>query len=112
MSVRNNHKGKHEKYEGLIAKCKSLTPTRTAVAYPCDRDSLRAATEAADIDLIAPILVGPRTRITVLAREHAIDISGIEIVDAPHSEAAAALAVELIRKGRADALMKGSLHTD
>jgi len=102
----------HEKYEQLIARCKSLPPTRTAVAHPCDESSLRAAAEAAEAGLIAPILVGPRARIEALAREHGIDISKYEIVDAPHSEASAAAAVALVREGRAEALMKGSLHTD
>src|SRR6185436_3060092 len=58
------------------------------------------------------ILVGPRERIESIARENNIDLSGVEIVDASYSEASAAKAVELVRQGRADALMKGSLHTD
>ena len=103
---------KHEKYERLIARCKSLPPTRTAVAHPCDESSLRAAIDAAKAGLIAPILVGPRARIEAVAKQHGIDISNVEIVDAPHSEASAAAAVALVREGRAEALMKGSLHTD
>jgi phosphate acetyltransferase len=103
---------KHEKYERLIARCKSLPPTRTAVAHPCDESSLRAAIDAAKAGLIAPILVGPHVRIEAVAKEHGIDISNLEIVDAPHSEASAAAAVALVREGKAEALMKGSLHTD
>src|SRR4051812_37350747 len=97
---------KHEKYERLIARCKSLPPARTAVVHPCDESSLRAAIDATKAGLIAPILVGPRARIEALAREHDIDISRIEIVDAPHSEASAAAAVTLVREGKAEALMK------
>lgn len=107
-----HHDHKHQKYEQLIAKCRMLPPTRTAVAHPCDQTSLRATIEAAEAGLIAPILVGPRPRIEGVARESSLDISKIEIVDTPHSEASATIAVELIRKGRAEALMKGSLHTD
>jgi len=103
---------KHEKYESLIARCKGLPPTPTAVAHPCDESALIAATEAADAGLITPILVGPRTRIEAVAKQHRIDISKLEIVDAPDSEASAAAAVALVREGRAEALMKGSLHTD
>jgi phosphate acetyltransferase len=103
---------RHEKYDTLIARCKALPPTRTAVAHPCDESSLRAAIDAAQAGLIAPILVGPRARIEAVAGQHGIDISGLEIVDAPHSEASAAAAVALVREGRAEALMKGSLHTD
>ncbi|WP_321913436.1 phosphate acetyltransferase [Paraburkholderia sp. J11-2] len=102
----------HEKYEALIAVCRSLPPLATAVVHPCDRSSLEGALQAKELGLIAPILVGPRERIEeIAAREH-LDIAGCAIEDAPHSHAAAARAVELVREGRAEALMKGSLHTD
>ncbi len=68
--------------------------------------------DAARLGLIAPILVGPRARIEAIANEHGIDIAGLPIVDAPYSEASADKAVELVREGKAEALMKGSLHTD
>jgi len=103
---------KHEKYQKLLDFCKSLPPTPTAVAHPCDESSLRGAVEAAHLGLIAPILVGPRARIEALAKQHGIDLANIPIVDAPYSEASAAKAVELVREGKAEALMKGSLHTD
>jgi len=101
-----------EKYERLIARCKSLPAVPTAVAHPCDESSLQAAIDAAKAGLIAPILVGPRARIETVAKQHGFDISNLEIVEAPHSEASAAAAVALVREGRAEALMKGSLHTD
>lgn len=103
---------KHEKYDKLIAYCKALPPTPTAVAHPCDESSLRGAVEAANAGLITPILTGPRTRIEGVAKTHGLDIARFEIVDAPHSEASAAAAVAVVREGRAEALMKGSLHTD
>ncbi|MFI4930357.1 MAG: phosphate acetyltransferase [Burkholderiales bacterium] len=103
---------KHEKYQRLIDYCKSLAPTPTAVAHPCDESSLRGAVEAAKMGLIAPILVGPRARIEAVARSCDLDISSFEIVDAPYSQASAAAAVQLVREGKAEALMKGSLHTD
>ncbi|HSQ79963.1 MAG TPA: phosphate acyltransferase, partial [Casimicrobiaceae bacterium] len=103
---------KHEKYQRLLDFCKALPPTPTAVAHPCDESSLRGAADAAKLGLIAPILVGPRERIEAVARQYGIDIAKLPIVDAPYSEAAAAKAVELVREGKAEALMKGSLHTD
>jgi phosphate acetyltransferase len=103
---------KHVKYERLLEFCKSLPPTPTAVAHPCDESSLRAAVDAARLKLIAPILVGPKARIESLAKQHGIDLRDIPIVDAPYSEASAAKAVDLVREGKAEALMKGSLHTD
>ena len=102
----------HEKYQRLLDFCKGLPPTPTAVAHPCDESSLRGAADAAKLGLIAPILVGPRARIEALAQQFGIDIAGLPIVDTPHSEASAAKAVELVREGKAEALMKGSLHTD
>jgi phosphate acetyltransferase len=103
---------KHEKYQGLIDACKSMPPTPTAVAHPCDASSLEGAMEAAKLGLIVPTLVGPRDRILATAASCGIDLSGVQIVDAPHSEASAAAAVQLVREGKAEALMKGSLHTD
>ena len=101
-----------EKYDRLIAAARDGSPAPTVVAHPCDETSLRAATAAAGEGLIQPILVGPAARIVAVAAEHGIDIAGLEIVDAPHSHAAAAQAVALVREGRAELLMKGSLHTD
>jgi phosphate acetyltransferase len=103
---------KHEKYQRLIERCKSLQPTPTAVAHPCDQNSLEGAVDAGRMGLIAPILVGPAQRINAVAKSHNIDISGLPIVDTPHSEASAEKAVELVRLGQAEVLMKGSLHTD
>jgi phosphate acetyltransferase len=112
MGIADMAARKHEKYERLIAMCKPLPPTPTAVAYPCDATSLGAALAAAEAGLIEPILVGPRARIEALARESAIDPRKLEIVEAPDSDDSAAAAVALVREGRAEALMKGSLHTD
>jgi phosphate acetyltransferase len=102
----------HTKYRKLLEYCKELPPTRTAVAHPCDESSLRGALDAARLRLIAPVLCGPRSRIEGIAKQHALDLAGSEIVDAPYSQASAAKAVDLVREGRAEALMKGSLHTD
>ena len=69
--------------------------------------------EAAKLKLIEPILVGPEERIReVAARSMTSTSSGFEIVDAEYSQDSAAKAVALVREGRAEALMKGSLHTD
>ncbi|MFM0644252.1 bifunctional enoyl-CoA hydratase/phosphate acetyltransferase [Paraburkholderia bryophila] len=102
----------HRHYDALIASCHALTPVRTAVAHPCDEVSLRGAVEASEAGLIVPTLIGPEGRIRRLAASLELDLAGCRVVDAPHSHAAAAKAVELVRAGEADALMKGSLHTD
>ena len=102
----------HAKYQKLIDFCKALPPTPTAVAHPCDETSLRGAVDAAKLGLIAPILVGPRARIESVAKQHKLDLGNFTIVDAEHSEQSAERAVALVREGKAEALMKGSLHTD
>ena len=102
----------HEKYNRLIAAAKNVPPLATAVAHPCDETSLRGALEAAEAGLISPILVGPKNKIEGVAQTSSLDLAEAEIVDAPHSHAAAEKAVELVRTGKAELLMKGSLHTD
>jgi phosphate acetyltransferase len=103
---------KHAKYDLLIARCKALAPVPCAVAHPCDESSLRGAVEAAQMGILKPILVGPKARIAALATQFGLDISALEVVDAPHSEGSAEIAVRLAREGKAEILMKGSLHTD
>jgi phosphate acetyltransferase len=103
---------KHEKYQRLIDYCKDLPPLPTAVAHPCDKSSLAGALEAGRIGLIAPILVGPRERIEAVANENGLFLGEVPIVEAAYSQASAAAAVALVREGKAEALMKGSLHTD
>ena len=102
----------HSKYDRLIAAAKAIPPAATLVVHPCDESSLRGVVEAASAGLIAPTLVGPALKIKDVASRHGIDIAGFRIVDAPHSEAAASKAVELIHEARGEMLMKGSLHTD
>ena len=100
------------KYERLIAAAKHVPSAKAVVVHPCDETSLRGAVEAAQAGLINPILIGPEVKIRRVAREHKLDIAKLELADAAHSDAAAAKAVELVRAGRGEMLMKGSLHTD
>jgi phosphate acetyltransferase len=102
----------HSKYDRLIAAAKAIPPATTLVVHPCDESSLRGVVEADSAGLIKPTLVGPAAKIRDAASKHGIDISRYEIVDAPHSEAAAAKAVELVHEAKGEMLMKGSLHTD
>ena len=100
------------KYERLLSRCEGLAPVPTAVAHPCEATALTGAVEAAKRGLIVPLLVGPAAKIAEIAAESKVDIRGLEIVDVPHSHASAKKAVDLIREGKAEILMKGSLHTD
>ena len=100
------------KYERLLARCEKLEPVPTAVAHPCEASALSGAVEAFEHGLIVPFLVGPAASIKKIAASSGINLGKIEIVDVPHSHAAAEKAVALVREGRAEILMKGSLHTD
>jgi phosphotransacetylase/acyl dehydratase len=99
-------------YRLVIAATRDLAPIPTAVVHPCDEPSLSGAIEAGEKGLILPILVGPSAKIAAVAKAANLSLDGIEVVDVPHSHAAAAKAVELVRKGTANAIMKGKLHTD
>ena len=100
------------KYDRLLARAKQVPPAKTIVVHPCDESSLRAAIEAAEAGIIVPTLVGPAKKILEVARDRNFNISRFEVVDAPHSDAAAAKAVQLIHEAKGELLMKGSLHTD
>ena len=112
MQADANEKRSGAKYERLIAAAKAIPAVSTVVVHPCDESSLRGAVEAAEAGIIKPILVGPAAKIRDTAAKYGLNIGGFEIVDAPHSEAAAAKSVELIHAAKGEMLMKGSLHTD
>ena len=102
----------HANYERLIARAKQVPPATTVVVHPCDETSLRAVAEAAEAGIIIPTLVGPKASIAALARQHGIDISRFELIDAVDADEAAAQGSKLIHEAKGELLMKGSLHTD
>lgn len=102
----------HAWYDALLERCRAIPAVPTAIVHPCDTLSLGAAVDAAALHLIEPILVGPEAKIQRAAEGAHLDISRYRIEAAPHSHAAAARAVELVRSGQASLLMKGALHTD
>jgi phosphate acetyltransferase len=99
-------------YGMLMQAAAGKEPVATAVAYPCDEMSLSGPLDAAKAGLIEPILVGPAQKIRAVAAEHGLDLGNHRIVDIADDEEAARKAVELVRAGEAEAVMKGSLHSD
>jgi phosphate acetyltransferase len=84
-----------------------------AVAYPCSANALAAALMAQQQGLIDPVLVGPAARIAALAAASGLDLGNIPIVETGEDPLAAARgAVALCNNGRAQLIVKGSLHTD
>ncbi|HRC61156.1 MAG TPA: bifunctional enoyl-CoA hydratase/phosphate acetyltransferase [Candidatus Propionivibrio aalborgensis] len=103
---------KYARLQHLVARANGLAPIDMAVVHPCDLESLKGALMAAEAELIDPILIGPEAKIRGIASEHGLDLKQHRIVNVKHSHDAAAMAVSLIHNGDAEALMKGSLHTD
>ena len=112
MSTQMAEATRPSKYDRLIVAAKAVPTVTTIVVHPCDETSLRGAMDAAEAGIIKPIFVGPTSKIKSAAAKHNINISGVEIIDAAHSEEAAAKGVELIQAAKGQILMKGSLHTD
>ena len=98
--------------ERLIAHVKTMAPVRTAVVHPCDALSLGGALDARDAGVITPVLVAPLAKLRAVAADTGLELGDSEVVDVPHSHAAAAIAARLAGKGEVQALMKGSLHSD
>jgi phosphate acetyltransferase len=110
--METNHTVPRERYDRLVREAQRLPPVITAIVHPCDQISIEGVVEAAKLGLIAPILVGPPARIRDAAQQAEADVSSFPIEASAHSHDSAARAVELVRQGKAEALMKGSLHTD
>ena len=103
---------RHARFLPIIEQARALSPLAVAVAHPCDPVTMGAVSELVSLGMAIPILVGPRGKIEAAAAMIGFDLSACRIVDVPHSHAAAAEAVALVRRGEAALLMKGSLHTD
>ena len=101
----------HEKYERLIARAKGIAPIPIAVVWPCEAHALAGPVEGVREKIVAPVLVGPESRIRSVAAEADLDLGGCQIVDAASEEEAAATAVRLVREGRAHSLMSACTRT-
>ncbi|MDE2030283.1 MAG: bifunctional enoyl-CoA hydratase/phosphate acetyltransferase [Alphaproteobacteria bacterium] len=102
----------HDRYHEIMKRCRAFEPVRTAVVHPVQAEVITAVADAAQDELIQPVLIGPKARIAAAAKEAGVDIAPWELVDAEHSDAAAAKAAELAAAKKVEAIMKGALHTD
>lgn len=98
-------------FDDIIRKAKTFPPLKIAVVHPVESNGLNGALDAAEQGIITPILVGPKHRIEAQAAELQRDISQLEIINTPHSHAAAETAVTLASEHKVQALMKGDLAT-
>jgi phosphate acetyltransferase len=107
-----NHPADFHVFDQFLERCKNLAPITTAVCWPLSEVAFSGTVEAAVAGIIKPTLVGPTDRLKALAEKTGVDISGYLIVDAATEEKAAQICVAMCREDRAQAMMKGSLHTD
>ena len=98
-----------ENFQRLLAAMRSRPPAATIVAHPCDASSLACTAQAAELNIISPVLVGPRQRVLDAAAAAKVDVSAWPLVESLHSHDSAAKAVAQVREGRGEMLMKGSL---
>lgn len=103
---------RHRHFEKLLRKAEPLKALRTAVVCPEEPNSLGGALKARAHTLIDPILIGSTAKIVEVATAMGVTLDGIEIIEEPLHRNAARKAVELVHEGRAQAIMKGHLHTD
>ena len=84
---------------------------RLGVAAAWDPVALEAVHDAWKLDLVEPVLIGDRGPIEKAAGEAGADISSWPLVEADGDVASAKKAVELVRSGDVDFLMKGKVNT-
>jgi phosphotransacetylase/acyl dehydratase len=101
-----------QRYQALLQLTQSMPPLKVAVVHPCSEEALKGALDAHALGLIEPTLIGPADKIRAVAKACGVSIDGLPLVNVPHSHAAASEAVAMVQRGEAQALMKGSLHTD
>ena len=90
---------------------KTARPARAVVAAADDEHALEALSRVVKEKLVSPVLVGDAAKIKDLAASFGLPVNADQIYDAVDVEKAAELAVQLIRDGAGDFLMKGRLET-
>jgi phosphate acetyltransferase len=106
------HPADYHVFHKFLDRCKSLPAITTAVVWPLSDVAMKGTVEAAVEGLIKPTLIGDEAEMKALAAQIGVDISGYPVVQAETERKAAELGVAMCRNGQAQAMMKGSLHTD
>jgi phosphate butyryltransferase len=84
---------------------------RVAVACGQDPDIIDALARAVNEKLAIAILIGDKKKTEDLVTSRKIDPKIFTLIDEPDPKKAAARAVEMVKKGEADVLMKGLIDT-
>ncbi|HEY1983773.1 MAG TPA: bifunctional enoyl-CoA hydratase/phosphate acetyltransferase [Terracidiphilus sp.] len=106
------HPADYHVFHQFLERCKNLPAITTAVVWPLSEVALKGTVEAAEEGLIEPTLIGDEAHMKALAAKIGVDISHYAILQADTERQAAEIGVAMCRSGNAQAMMKGSLHTD
>jgi phosphotransacetylase len=101
-----------ETLKDLIEQAQGLEPIRVAVVDAAQGLVIETLREAHALGIVEPRLIGVPDAIEGVCRKIGWETRTGWMVPAPNDLAAAAKAVELVRGGEADAVMKGNIHTD
>lgn len=85
---------------------------RMIAAWGVDSHTIVAASKAVDLGIVEVTIVGDSPMVARVCAEEGIDVSKFTLVDNPVEQSAVAEAVDLIRQGKGDILMKGLCSTD
>ncbi|MGQ0544849.1 MAG: bifunctional enoyl-CoA hydratase/phosphate acetyltransferase [Betaproteobacteria bacterium] len=99
------------RYHKLIARAKGLPAASAVFAHPVHAESLQSAAAARESGMLRPVLVGPEKEMRAVAESSGVDLKLCHLVDAPHSRAALARALEMARAGEAEILVQGGMPT-
>ncbi|HET7298789.1 MAG TPA: bifunctional enoyl-CoA hydratase/phosphate acetyltransferase [Burkholderiales bacterium] len=99
------------RYQKLIGRAKGLTAATAVFAHPLQAEALQSAAAARDSGILRPVLVGPEKEMRALAEQNKIDLKLCRLVDAPHSRAAVARAIQMAESGDAEILVQGAVPT-
>ena len=95
----------------LVERARQYGPARVAVVAAHDPDVLECMSRAEPLRLATPILIGDPVKIARVAQEVGYQLRSETLLPATSEEAAIRQAIDLVREGRADLLMKGKVTT-
>ncbi len=98
-------------FDQLISTVKKKERKKLAIASAEGEEIIEAVKQATEQNIISAVLIGDQAKITELCKKKNLDLSQVEIVNVPDSELTARVAVETVKQGKAEMLMKGKVNT-
>lgn len=102
----------YKSFEEILEKVKQKPQqSRVAIAGAADEHVIEAVLKAEKMNITKPLFIGEINKINELLNEHGVDTAMYEIVDAISASECGDKAVELVKQGKADYIMKGMVDT-